>query len=117
MGRDREMIGKTIKITQGPYKGHIGMVKDATEGTARVELHSKCLTISVDRTRIAVRNAGKGSGSGSLSSYSRTPMHGPSGTPLYNTPGSRTPMYGSQTPLYDGKLTQRIIMIGNYDDC
>merc|ERR1711915_293879 len=27
---------------------------------------------------------------------------GSSGTPLYNTPGSRTPMYGSQTPLYDG---------------
>ena len=27
MGRDRELIGQTIKITQGPYKGHIGMVK------------------------------------------------------------------------------------------
>ena len=36
MGRDRELIGQTIKITQGPYKGHIGMVKDATEATARV---------------------------------------------------------------------------------
>merc|ERR1719234_608806 len=104
MGRDRELIGQTIKITQGPYKGHIGMVKDATEATARVELHSKCQTISVDRGRIAVINAGKGS-SGSVSTYSRTPMHGPSGTPLYNTPGSRTPMYGSQTPLYDGSRT------------
>merc|ERR1719391_1897841 len=47
MGRDRELIGQTIKITQGPYKGHIGMVKDATEATARVELHAKCQTISV----------------------------------------------------------------------
>ena len=36
IGRDREVIGQTIKITQGPYKGHIGMVKDATEATARV---------------------------------------------------------------------------------
>ena len=36
IGRDRELIGQTIKITQGPYKGHIGMVKDATEATARV---------------------------------------------------------------------------------
>ena len=51
MGRDWELIGQTIKITQGPYKGHIGMVKDATEATARVELHSKCQTISVDRGR------------------------------------------------------------------
>ena len=58
MGRDRELIGQTIKITQGPYKGHIGMVKDATEATARVELHAKCQTISVDRGRISVINAG-----------------------------------------------------------
>ena len=27
VGRDRELIGTTIKITQGPYKGHIGIVK------------------------------------------------------------------------------------------
>ena len=32
-------------------------------------------------------------------------MHSASGTPMYNTPGSRTPMYGSQTPLYDGSRT------------
>ena len=29
-------------------------MKDATETTARVELHSNCKTISVDRTRINV---------------------------------------------------------------
>merc|ERR1719192_2598428 len=94
MGRDKELMGQTIKITQGPYKGHIGIVKDATESTARVELHSKCITISVDRGRISVINAGRGSGqSGSFSSSGRTPMHNVSGTPLYNTPGSRTPIY------------------------
>ena len=27
VGRDRGIIGTTIKITQGPYKGHIGIVK------------------------------------------------------------------------------------------
>src|SRR5437879_3924869 len=37
--------------------GHIGVVKDATESTARVELHANCQTISVDRTRIAVVGA------------------------------------------------------------
>ena len=35
-------------------QGYIGIVKDATESTARVELHSNCRTISVDRTRINV---------------------------------------------------------------
>lgn len=33
--------------------GYIGIVKDATESTARVELHSSCKTISVDKTRLS----------------------------------------------------------------
>lgn len=94
--RDSELIGQTIKITHGPYKGHIGIVKDATEATARVELHSKCQTISVDRTRLAVVG---GPTKGNVSSYSRTPIYG-SQTPMYGA-GSRTPMYGSQTPQYE----------------
>lgn len=102
MGRDRDLIGQTIKITQGPYKSHIGIVKDATETTARVELHSKCQTISVDRSRI---NIVGGPAKGSMSTYTRTPNYSGTGTPMYGsgTPGSggRTPMYGSQTPMYD----------------
>ena len=39
---------------------------------------------------------------GSFSSYSRTPAYGGSQTPLYRE-GSKTPMHGSQTPMYDGK--------------
>lgn len=39
------------------------MVKDATESTARVELHSTCQTISVDRQRLTtVCRAGAGLG-------------------------------------------------------
>lgn len=33
------------------------MVKDATDVTARVELHSSCQTISVDRSHIAAVGA------------------------------------------------------------
>ncbi|KAM7282267.1 transcription elongation factor SPT5 [Ixodes scapularis] len=99
--RDSELIGETIKITQGPYKGHIGIVKDATESTARVELHTKCQTISVDRSRIAVVGSASKGGGGGVSTYNRTPMYGSgSQTPMYSS-GSRTPMYGSQTPLYE----------------
>jgi len=105
VGRDRGIIGTTIKITQGPYKGHIGIVKDATEATARVELHSKCQTISVDRSRIMPASTGKSTGG--MSSYNKTPSHSASGTPMYgsSTPGGRTPMYGNQTPMYDGNRT------------
>lgn len=34
--RDRELIGTTIKITGGPYKGNVGIVKDTTEKLLRV---------------------------------------------------------------------------------
>ena len=97
IGRDRELIGQTIKITQGPYKSHIGIVKDATETTARVELHSKCQTISVDRSRIAIVG---GPSKGSISTYTKTPTYAGSATPMY---GANTPGYsstGGRTPMH-----------------
>uniref|UniRef100_A0A8C8FX67 Transcription elongation factor SPT5 n=1 Tax=Oncorhynchus tshawytscha TaxID=74940 RepID=A0A8C8FX67_ONCTS len=81
--------------------GYIGVVKDATESTARVELHSTCQTISVDRQRLTTMGAKRHGGM--TSTHGRTPMYG-SQTPMYGT-GSRTPMYGSQTPLHDGSRT------------
>lgn len=51
-GRDMSLIGKTVRVVMGPYKGYVGIVKDATEDTARVELHTTCTTISVDRSRL-----------------------------------------------------------------
>lgn len=33
--------------------GYIGIVKDSTDATARVELHSSCKTISVDKSRLS----------------------------------------------------------------
>ncbi|XP_059170624.1 transcription elongation factor SPT5-like [Physella acuta] len=99
--RDREIIGQTVRIIQGPFKGYIGIVKDATETTARIELHSSCKTISVDRSRLSNLTGAKPTG-GQTSTYGgRTPSYGGQ-TPMY---GSRTPMYGSQTPLHDGSRT------------
>jgi transcription elongation factor SPT5 len=101
ISRDREILGKTIKITGGPYKGSVGIIKDATESTARVELHSSCQTISVDRNHIAVVGAPNKDGSGvsSFRTPNRTPGYG-ANTPQYHA-GSKTPLHGSQTPLYE----------------
>lgn len=33
---------------------YYGIVKDATETTCRVELHARCQTINVDRTRVHI---------------------------------------------------------------
>ncbi len=48
------IIGKTVRVIQGPYKGYVGIIKDATDSTARVELHTSCKTISVDRQRLSI---------------------------------------------------------------
>ncbi|ERL95479.1 hypothetical protein D910_12741 [Dendroctonus ponderosae] len=111
--RDRDMIGTTIKITKGPYKGNIGIVKDVTQSTARIELHTSCQTISVDHNNIA--DVGTPSKDGSISSYGRTPAYSGSQTPLYRDMGNKTPMaesgsrtplhYGSMTPIHDGSRT------------
>ncbi|KAL6739230.1 hypothetical protein Aduo_012706 [Ancylostoma duodenale] len=100
--RDNSIIGKSVRITQGPLKGYFGIVKDATEQTVRVELHTQCKTISVDRSRIAC--VGDGTPGGSISNmaqYAKTPFQGDDGrTPMYA--GSKTPMYGAgaKTPMY-----------------
>jgi hypothetical protein len=39
--RDTSLIGKTVRILQGPMKGYYGTAKDATDATVRVELHAQ----------------------------------------------------------------------------
>lgn len=45
-GRDR-VLGQTVTIRKGAYKGLLGIVKDTTDLEARVELHTKGKTITV----------------------------------------------------------------------
>lgn len=40
--RDMSLIGKNVRIKAGPLKAHYGIVKDATESTAMVELNAMC---------------------------------------------------------------------------
>jgi transcription elongation factor SPT5 len=103
--RNVTLIGKTVRITQGPYKGYVGIVKDATDTTARVELHTKCQTISVDLVRLSIVDSNKvsmrtpgGSFATPIQTAGQTPTSGAAG-------GSRTPMYGAQTPMHDGSRT------------
>lgn len=105
-GRDRQsaaLIGKTIRIVKGSYKGHIGIVKDAIQQQARVELHSDCRTITVAMTNIALADGGviPQSAMGMLYSTRATPSYG-SATP---SQGGRTPAHGFQTPMHDGSAT------------
>ena len=119
--RDTKLVGQTVRITVGAYKNHIGIVKDATEALARVELHTSPLTINVDKTHLAVVSDQK-TGSQTVAHTPnfgyQTPMHGRWGgaTPTHGSrsvyggmtpdPGSRTPHYGgAETPLHDPSRT------------
>ncbi|KAG0356522.1 transcription elongation factor spt5, partial [Gamsiella multidivaricata] len=127
-GRD-PLIDKTVTIIRGPHKGYLGIVKDATDTTARVELHTNCRIITVEKAKLAITNAngtttpvssmtdmnppstpragnyggyGGYGGMTPMRSGDMTPMH-PSGsrTPAWNS-GSKTPAWnaGSKTPAW-----------------
>jgi transcription elongation factor SPT5 len=103
-GRDRnsqQLIGKTIKIVKGSYKGHIGIVKDAIQENARVELHSDCRTITVSMKNI---KSVDGSALPDPTGMMYTPRRDPAYPPPTPSHGSRTPMH-MQTPLHDGSMT------------
>lgn len=54
VGRDR-LIGKTVGITKGSYKGLIGIARETTEDLVRVELHTKGTKVMVPRTCVVVK--------------------------------------------------------------
>lgn len=102
--RDTKTIGATIRIIKGPYKGHIGIVKDATPNDCRVELHSNVFVhITVKREHLTVVDSHGRSDRSYGGGSARTPHYG-SNTPAYHG-GARTPAYGSTTPRADGSRT------------
>ncbi|KAI5808801.1 hypothetical protein DFH27DRAFT_598406 [Peziza echinospora] len=131
-GRDKT-IGQTVTIRQGEYKGLLGIVKDATEKSARVELHTKGKTITVDKMKLGFRDpltgsiqsyeqfvsigggrgrggGGGGGGGGGYGNSGHSQGHGRdgSGTPRNDWSGSRTPVpdfQGSRTPAWGGGRT------------
>ncbi|XP_059630266.1 putative transcription elongation factor SPT5 homolog 1 [Cornus florida] len=102
------LVGTTIKVRQGPFKGYCGRVVDVKGPSVRVELESQMKVISVDRNHISDNvifstpysdTPGYGSGSETPMHPSRTPLH-PSMTPM-REPGA------TSTPVHDGMRTPR----------
>ena len=110
-GRDR-LLGQTIKVRKGPYKGLLGIVKDTTDTEARVELHSKNKTISIQKEILGVQDpisgnsvpysefAARGRGAGGRGGFGgATPAR-----PNHEFSGSRTPQAsaanGGRTPAW-----------------
>ncbi|KAE8449487.1 Transcription elongation factor spt5 [Mollisiaceae sp. DMI_Dod_QoI] len=99
-GRDRS-IGQTVTIRKGPYKGLLGIVKETTDTSARVELHTKSKTVNVPKDALGFKDRLTGQsidplsrGGGARGGY--TPRGGSRGGMGNSTPGGwdggRTPM-------------------------
>ncbi|KAG0463072.1 hypothetical protein HPP92_021548 [Vanilla planifolia] len=98
------LVGRTIKIRSGPFKGYRGRVVEVTGSLVRVELDSQMKIVAVKREDIS-DTPGSATPFREPSRYgfgSDTPMH-PSRTPLhpYQTP-MRDP---GATPIHDGMRT------------
>ena len=113
--RDNDLIGTTVKVSAGVYKGYKGKIVDATETTVRVELQAQARTVTVQRSQLAgaapsapTVPAGAynppDAPAGGYGDSARTPMHQYPSTPAYGA-GSMTPMRddgaGGRTPLRD----------------
>ena len=109
-GRSRgqdSLIGKTVRIQAGQWKGYLGTVADATATHVQVELHSRLKKIMVVRERVAVVGDKFGAveeinqsdvpNAVPAAFTSATPMHG-GATPMH---GGATPMHGGATPMHD----------------
>jgi len=89
-GRDR-LIGRTVKIRAGPQKGMIGIVVDATEAGAIVELHAKNKKLNISKDKLGVIDANTGK---ALAFDSRTGGGRPGGLPGRPPVGGQTPSRG-----------------------
>ncbi|XP_057795574.1 LOW QUALITY PROTEIN: putative transcription elongation factor SPT5 homolog 1 [Salvia miltiorrhiza] len=97
------LIGATVKIRLGHYKGCKGRVKDVKGSTVRIELESQMKVVAVDRSHISDNvNVTPFRETTRYGMGSETPMH-PSRTPLHPY---MTPMRDSGvTPYHDGMRT------------
>jgi transcription elongation factor SPT5 len=107
--RDESLMGKTVRIQAGQWKGYLGTVSHTTATHVQVELHSRLKKVMVVKERVHVigdkfgatendDGANKSNPNTTPFMGAMTPMYG-SATPLH---GGATPMHGGATPSYEG---------------
>lgn len=113
-GTGRHLLGKSVTIAGGPYKGYVGIVKDVAGDVARVELHTNSKIIAVPRDRLvpvggdaAAERRGDDTRF-STSSSARTPAWGASKTPAWGA--TKTPAWNAgsgKTPAWNAAASGR----------
>ncbi|KAF8170171.1 hypothetical protein K438DRAFT_1854154 [Mycena galopus ATCC 62051] len=120
--RDR-LIGVTVTVVKGPYKGYVGAIKDTNGPIARVELHTGNKVVPVDKEKLKRRldngklvdleggyHQGGGFGgnrdnsNGPQSRYPSTTFGGNQSSP-YASSGPTPAWSGGRTPAWNGGRT------------
>lgn len=105
-GRDK-LIGKTVTVRKGRYKGLVGIVRDSDERTAQVELYTSNKPVLLAREILAPKDpiSKRPLDMGQGRPTSRLP-YGASAAPSWQ--GGRTPMAdSSRTPAWGGATSAR----------
>ena len=96
MGRDR-LIGKTVVIRKGAYKGLLGIVKDTMNDEARIELHTKNKQISVKKDLLSIKDPITGNSMELGGRFPNRSRGGFSGSTPSGQNGGRTPGWGNSS--------------------
>jgi transcription elongation factor SPT5 len=92
------LVGKTVRIQSGKWKGYLGVVSDATPTHLQVELHSQLKKVMVIRDRVAVI----GDKYGANNDLNRANTNSTSTMTLSTSfNGSETPVQCGETPMHD----------------
>lgn len=110
------LIGKTVRIQAGQWKGYLGTVSDATATHVQVELHSRLKKVMVLRERVAV----VGDKFGATEEVNQNELN-QNGTTAIQFAGGATPMHGGQTPMHGGATpmhssSMEYVILMYYDD-
>lgn len=98
------LVGKTVRIQAGMWKGYLGCVSDATATHVQVELHSRLKKVMVVRERVAVvgdkfgATEDAGQNDPNVQNTAISGVFSGAATPMH---GGATPMHGGATPMHD----------------
>eukprot|EP01127_Copromyxa_protea_P018481 TRINITY_DN5839_c1_g1_i1.p1 TRINITY_DN5839_c1_g1~~TRINITY_DN5839_c1_g1_i1.p1 ORF type:complete len:1052 (-),score=288.56 TRINITY_DN5839_c1_g1_i1:110-3265(-) len=96
--RNDPLLNKTVAVTSGHYKGHIGVVKAATATALTVQLQISNQKVQVPQSSVAyLEDRDRSSGGGGYFDPNATPYRG-NQTPMHV---SQTPMHRPNTPVHD----------------
>jgi transcription elongation factor SPT5 len=103
--RDDALMGKTVRIQAGQWKGYIGTVADTTATHVQVELHTRLKKVLVAHERVSVVGDRFGATEDPSRIITVPTVAGIAPTTPFIAAG-QTPMHGGATPMHGGSLEE-----------